>query len=287
VTNAEQGCGLSRPAALLARAGRIYGGRWRVVLLIMLIGAAASGACLMLTAAAGLACCLFPVLGLAGMVMIEVSGLTLALALWFWSQVAMFVAVADPAACPGVSASFDSAWARLPGFLWMSLLWIAAGAGSFSFLVVPGFAAGAWLAFVPLIYLSEDVGALEALLKSHHYVRGRFWPVAGRLCLIAAAGSLPGLVPVAGAVLGLLAWPFVWMNLSVLLDELRRLRRDEPFVPSRRGQLLLIVAMAGCLVPALFLLRAIPWLVSWMSAQPHGPDVVQRLRALAAALPGR
>jgi hypothetical protein len=287
VTNAEQGCGLSRPDALLARAGRIFGTRWRVLLSILLTGLAASGACLILTVAAVLACCLFPRLGLAVMVMIEFSGMTLALTLWLWSQVAMFVALADPDACPGMSCCFDSAWAKVPGFFWTGLLWLAAGLGSFSFLIVPGLVAGVCLAFAPLIYMREDIGGLDALLKSHHYVRGRFWPVAGRLCLIGTAAGLPGLVPVAGVILGLMAWPFMWMNLSLLLEELRRLRQDEPFVPPRRGKLLLCVAMTGCLVPALLLGKIIGF-VSGLAARPQDlVAVFQHLLSMTAALRAR
>jgi hypothetical protein len=285
----EKDCGLSRPDALLARAGKIFADRWRVVLLILLIGLAASGACLMLTVGAGLACALFLAPHMAGLVMIMVSGVALALALWFWSQVAMFVAVADPESCSGARACFDSAWTRLPGFLWMGLLWIAAGLGSFSFLVIPGFAVGVWLAFAPLIYLSEDIGAMDALLKSHYYVRGRFWPVAGRLCVIGAANILPGLIPVAGVFLGLLTWPFMSLNLSVLLDELRRLRRNDPFLPSRRGNFLLIGAMVGCFVPALLLGRALIWLAAFSSVRSPGAQmaVINRLLTLATALRGR
>ncbi|MCX5795693.1 MAG: hypothetical protein NTY77_09390 [Elusimicrobia bacterium] len=265
--------GLARPDALWARAAAVYRERWKVVLAVILLGNAAILAAFLAACASFMGAFFFArgmadVVGLTAMM----SAAAFAAAVLVWSQAALLWAAAEPG---GLQVCLEAAWRKLPGFLLTCCLYLAACIGGFFLLVLPGLLASFWLAFAPLIYLTEDVGPLDALLKSVHYVRGRSVAVAGLLCLASAAGGLPGFVPVAGAVLQMLAWPFVLMNVAALLAELRRLRGGEPFAPAPRLKLMLFCCMAGCLIPIGLAPWALPWL--WRYAAGHAGLVMQWL----------
>ena len=267
---------LAPPAELFARAAGSYRDRWKLVLAIILLGSAAILASFLAAGAVFLGSLFFaPRMSDVVVIMAVMSAVAFSAAALVWSQAALLLAAAGPGPAPGLAACLEAAWRLLPGFFLTCCIYLAVCLGGFFLLVLPGLAAGLWLSFGPLIYLTEDVGPLEALLKSIHYVRGRSFPVAGRLVLAGAAGSLPGLIPIAGAVMGMLAWPFVWMNMAALLDDLRRLRRDEPFAPSRRMKMLLFSAMAGCLIPVVLLPWVLPWLARYLLS--HAGLMMQRL----------
>ena len=271
------------PAELFARAAGSYRDRWKLVLTIILLGSSAILASFLAAGAVSLGSLFFASrMSDVVVIMAVMSAVAFSAAALVWSQAALLLAAAGPGPAPGLAACLEAAWRKLPGFCLTCCLYLAACLGGFFLLVLPGFAAGLWLSFAPLIYLTEEVGPLEALLKSCHYVRGRSLPLAGRLCLVSAAGSLPGLIPIAGAVMGMLAWPFVWMNMAALLDDLRRLRRDEPFAPLRRMKMLLFSVMAGCLIPVVLL----PWVLSWLSRYLIG-HTGQLMQMLSRGLPLR
>ena len=257
---AGDGSALSSPAELLARAARIYRERWRVVFVILGAGAAAGFAGLLASSLVGAAwLSVAPRAFSEGLVFMGAGAMALLVAFFLWTQVALCVALTVPDPAPDAAACFQAAWSKAPGFLWVCLLWMAASVGGLFLLVVPGLLAGVWLAFGPFIYLTEGVGGLDALLKSRHYVGGRSRGVLGRLSLASAAATAPAAVPVGGALLWLMAWPFALINVSVLLDDLRRLSRGAPFVPERRGRLLVLLCAAGLLVPAALAPRAADW----------------------------
>jgi hypothetical protein len=183
-----------------------------------------------------------------------------------WSQAALFLAAALPGPAPSLTTCLESSWRRLPGFFIVCCLYLAACLGGTCLLVLPGLMASLCLAFGPLIYLTEDVGPVEALLKSWGYMRGRLWAVAGRLIAISVAGSLPGFIPLAGGLMQVLAWPLVLMNAAALLDELRALSGPEPLVPARWEKAAVFIAMGFSLVPLLLLPWALPRIMGYASS---------------------
>ena len=259
--------GLARPDRLFTRAAEAYRERWKPALAIVLLGNAAFLAAFLTAGAVSLGSFFFaPSLGATVVIFAVATACVFSLGVLAWSQAALFLAAVPSSASPGLASCLDASWRRLPGFALVCCLYLAACVGGTCLLVVPGLAASLYLVFGPLIYLTEDVGPVEALLKSWHYVKGRSWPVLGRLCAIGAVGSLPGFVPLAGFLLQLLAWPFVLMCLAALLEELRRLRGSEPFVPARREKAALAV-VAGCsAIPLLLLPWALPRIMTYMVA---------------------
>ncbi|MBI5241206.1 MAG: hypothetical protein HY926_12105 [Elusimicrobia bacterium] len=261
---------------VLASASRVYRERWRLALSLILLSLAATVVPLAAALALSLGALLFaPGWSEAVAITSLTAACVFAAAAGVWGQAALLLAAALPGPAPGLEACLETSWKRLPGFLLVCVLYLAACLGGTCLLLLPGLAASLWLVFGPLIYLTEDIGPVEALLKSWHLVRGRSWPVAGRLCLFGAAGTLPGLVPAAGVVLQTLAWPMVLMSLAALLDELRRSRGGEPFVPARRQKAFLFIAAGASLLP----LSLLPWLAArFMSyAAGHSAEFAQRL----------
>jgi hypothetical protein len=264
MSGALRGAGLPAVPELFARAALVYQERWRLALSIVLLGFGAVvvpfAAALVLSLGA-----LFFAPGLSDVVVITAMTAACVFAVFVsvWSQAALLLAAALPAPAPSLAVCLEASWRRLPGFLLTGCLYLAACVGGTCLLVLPGLMASLCLAFGPLIYLTEDVGPVEALLKSWGYMRGRLWAVAGRFFAICIAGSLPGFIPLAGAPLQILAWPLVLMSLAVLLEDLRRLRGAEPLVSARWGKAVVFVLAGFSLVPLLLLPWVLPWIMGY------------------------
>lgn len=260
------GGGLVRPDELLVRSARLCRDRWKPALAVLLLVQAAFLAAFLAAGAFALGA-LFFAPGLSGTIV--VLSLSSASAFCFfavvWGQAALLLVVTPSNPSPGLVPSLETSWRRLPGFFLACSLYFAACIGGGCLFVLPGLAAGLWLVFGSLIYLTEDIGPVDALLKSRHYQRGRSWGVLGRLCAVVAAGSLPGFIPVVGFLLQMLAWPFVLMCLAALLEELRGLRGSEPFVPGRREKTVLAVVSGCSAIPLLLLPWALPWLLEYLA----------------------
>lgn len=67
--------------------------------------------------------------------------------------------------------------------LWLGLLTALTFMGLFIPLIIPGFIGLVWMSFVMWTLLLENRRGLAAIVSSREYVRGRFWPVTGRLVL--------------------------------------------------------------------------------------------------------
>lgn len=66
-------------------------------------------------------------------------------------------------------------------YWWLSIvLWFFVTGATF-LMWVPGLIFGVWFSFALFLPASENVRGFQALLKSKEYVRGRWWPVFGRL----------------------------------------------------------------------------------------------------------
>ena len=87
-------------------------------------------------------------------------------------------------------------------YLLITILTAVAIIGGLIILIIPGLIALVWFAFAPYILISENERGFEALSRSRNYVKGRWFPVAGRLF------ALIGVFFIAALVLGLLAAGF-------------------------------------------------------------------------------
>jgi len=65
-------------------------------------------------------------------------------------------------------------------YLWVSILVSAVSLGASVFLIVPGIIVAIMIFCAPYIYLSENIGGLEALVRSRAYTRGHGLGIFGR-----------------------------------------------------------------------------------------------------------
>lgn len=215
-------------------------------------------------------------LGFAGVISLFIIGA--------WAQAALIEGALAPEAC-GVMPSLRSSLPKTAGLAWAFSLYLAAVFGGMFFLVLPGMAAGVWLLFAPFIYIDDGVGGLDSLWRSYHYVKGRWWQVAGRLALInvfvAAASGIPGV----GFLISLVAAPFSLANASVLYRQLRAARGEEPFPQAGAGaKALLILPMFGLFLPILAGLAVAPRMARMTAVFSKLVDEAGRDPQKAAAL---
>ena len=102
----------------------------------------------------------------------------------YWSGLACLYVIKDREEKIGVRESFKRAWFKLFPYFWIIILAALASLGGFILLIIPGIIVGVSLIFVSFILISEDLRGMDVLLKSRHLVKGRWWPVFGRLLLI-------------------------------------------------------------------------------------------------------
>jgi hypothetical protein len=248
-------------AVLLQRALDIYRARWRTFLRIIAVGIAATLAALLTFPPILFYIVLrySPAHSWDGFVFAASSALFLTSAIFVWTQAALVLCALDSERGPTAQECFETAWSRIPGFLWVCVLACAICFGGLSLLVLPGLVLSAWMCFAPLIYLSEGVRGFDALLKSRYYIRGRFWAVILRLSAFGAPAAASTFIPFAGGAVRLVALPFTFIGAALVLTELRRLRGTEPFAPSLRAKLFLALFLSGLLVPVLLMPRAVAW----------------------------
>ncbi len=82
--------------------------------------------------------------------------------------------------------------------LWVIILSSAVIMGGFIFVFIPGLIFAVWFSFTLYVYLSQNIGGLQALRLSKEYVRGFFWRVVWSFF---AFGVLAAIVCVIGIVL--------------------------------------------------------------------------------------
>lgn len=90
----------------------------------------------------------------------------------------------------GAEISIKSALKRARGkffaFIALAILLGLTIIGGLILLVIPGLIFLVWFSFSYFILLFEDKRAVDSMKQSKKYVKGRFWPVAGRLIAIVA-----------------------------------------------------------------------------------------------------
>ncbi len=147
-------------------------------------------------------------------------GAALLLVLWLstWAQAAALEAAAGEA---DIRECLVEGWRKTGPFAWTLSLVLLAGGGAAFLLFLPGLWLTPLLFWAPFITLTEGTGGIAALETSWRRVSGRWWPVAGRLAIVAVVPFAVGLIPVLGFFLSLAAGPFTLVMLADLAEELR------------------------------------------------------------------
>lgn len=94
------------------------------------------------------------------------------------SYIAIIYALKDGV---GIVGAYKRAAPGLFPYLWVSALTAVITIGGYILAIVPGLIFSIWFMFAIFILLIEDKRGFEAIMLSKEYVRGYFWPIAGRL----------------------------------------------------------------------------------------------------------
>lgn len=90
--------------------------------------------------------------------------------------------------------TFAHTWKKLWKFFLLSILLSLIILGGFILLVVPGVIFMIWFAFSGFILIDQDKGVVKSLSASKTIVKGRFWPVLGRIIVFGLFGIIVRIV---------------------------------------------------------------------------------------------
>ncbi len=140
-----------------------------------------------------------------------------------WGFGALLFSASD--ASLGFTDSLKASWGRIGPLYWL-LVFVPfiAVYGAYFLLIVPGLVITVWYFIGLFVFAREDLRGLSALLKGREYVRGRGFPVFGRVAAVYALSVLLGLVPFVGGLLNLLYMPFMMIFICLVYEDLRRVR---------------------------------------------------------------
>jgi len=199
-----------------------------------------------------------------------VIGMIPALVAMSWGMAGFTYAVVDEKI--GFTEALSRGWSKLCPFIWV---WSLVGfivTGSFFLLIVPGILLGIWFFFAPFVLAGEDEKGMNALLKSKEYVKGQWFPVCGRLGAISLISFGLGLIPVVGALAGIVFTPYFLVFGKLIYDDLKAMKGESVAYPRSGGEkfkwlglgivgymvfpVIMIALMGSCLtIPLLMLIR--------------------------------
>jgi hypothetical protein len=180
---------LPGPIALLKEAWHIYTNRFGTLLSIMFSGllvifitvfimALGSIGILTITHATGILMAIPFVI--AGVIFVLLLSVVSAL-----MQLGMMHAVAGYKEKVGVRESYIRAWKDIASYWWIQLLMMLIVVTGILCFFIPGLVFLVWFTFAAYILIAEKTKGMQAIVKSREYVRGRFWPVVGRMLFLA------------------------------------------------------------------------------------------------------
>lgn len=186
-----------------------------------------------------------------------------------WISIAVIYAVKDREENIGVKESLKRGWPKILPVIWISILFWFIYLGGSLLLIIPGIIFAIWFNFAGMIVIAEDARGMNALLKSKEYVKGNWWPVAGRIAIalilwISATLIFAVILGFASALLNIsivtLLGNFVVAIFSLLLtvlyltysfllyEDLKKLRADLVFAPKKNEKTLFsVVGVLGIL----------------------------------------
>lgn len=124
-----------------------------------------------------------------------------------WGSLAFIAFLRSP---DSVSDSFKSTRPLVFRSWWLMLLTTLITIGGLAALIIPGLVFYVWFSFALIILVDQHQGSFSALSICRNLLRGRFWPVFGRLLIlllvlagVSLATTLLSLIPVIGILISL------------------------------------------------------------------------------------
>lgn len=144
----------------------------------------------------------------------------------FWSQISLLYAIKDRDEKIGIDESFRRGWKKLSSFVWMTALVGLVIMGGCMLFIIPALIFSIWFAFAYYILVNENIGGMNALMKSKAYVQGHWWSVLWRLLIITgccivlgiALGTIAGIVALAaGGIYALIFFGLIYFLTGTLM----------------------------------------------------------------------
>lgn len=120
-----------------------------------------------------------PLLILVGLVV-----LVIVLVAQFWESVALVFSLSPASENLGVKEIYLGSRPYLARYAWTAILAGVLTIIGLIFLIIPGLILAVWFCAAGYIVVNENISGWPALQASRAYVRGRWWPVFGRLAVM-------------------------------------------------------------------------------------------------------
>jgi len=121
-----------------------------------------------------------------------------------WQLLALIYAIKDRQEEIGAIEAYQRSWKKIIPYCWTSILLTFIIIGGFSLLVIPGIIFLYWFMLAIYVCAAEDLGGINALLKSRAYLRGHW--IKTTLHLLVFTGSF-----------GILSYLLSLIDLSIFL----------------------------------------------------------------------
>jgi hypothetical protein len=170
-------------------------------------------------------------------------GFTIGMTIMFWPLTSLVFAVADRSL--GIREALAAGWKKLWAFLWLFSLLGYIVAGGYLLFIVPGVIFTIWFIFSQYILVTENIGGMDALLKSKAYVKDRWFDILIRFLVIWAIATGVGLVPLLGIIFSFLIAPFSMIYSYLIFEDLKALNPEPLDYPKTTKEKLTWIGIAS------------------------------------------
>jgi len=118
-------------------------------------------------------------------------------------------------------------------------------AGGYLLFIVPGVIFTIWFIFSQYILVTENIGGMDALLKSKAYVKDRWFDILIRFLVIWAIATGVGLVPLLGIIFSFLIAPFSMIYSYLIFEDLKALNPEPLDYPKTTKEKLTWIGIAS------------------------------------------
>lgn len=208
-----------------------------------------------------------------------IMGVTIGITAMFWPITALIIAVADRSLSIK-EALLAAGWKKLWAFFWLFSLLGYIVAGGYLLFLIPGVIFTIWFIFSQYILATENMGGMNALLKSKAYVKARWFDVFIRFLVIWAISTGAGMIPLFGIILAFLIAPFSMIYTYLIYEDLKALNPEPLDYQKNTGEKLkwMGIATTGYIVLPLIIIAivgaacVIPLLLMKGMVIPHQPQ---------------
>lgn len=175
-----------------------------------------------------------------------------------WGHVALLYAIKDHQDKISIIEAYRRAWPKIISYWWLSFLMIFIIAGGMFLLVIPGIIFIIWFSLGAFILIAENLGGMNALLKSREYIKGRWLAVFWRFFFITFLlsffvfiftfifSAIPFKEEITQFLMGLFVLPLMMVYGFLIYTNLRALKGEIVFSPTKwQKAIFIIIGVVG------------------------------------------